>query len=159
MSEEIGWEVSYSSPIVVIVCGDRHWTDEDTIIHELRKLPNGSTIKTGDAKGADYLAHSIAKIINKEFVVLDPYEAKWHMYGRGAGPKRNTQMLLEPHPELVLAFHNNITASRGTANMISQAVKEGVRVVLISNTTHNLLSICEREMNKPQQTLIPKKAQ
>ena len=42
---------------------------------------------------------------------------------------RNGEMLRDA-PDLVLAFHNNIAESRGTADMIRQARRAGVAVWL-----------------------------
>lgn len=53
------------------------------------------------------------------------YLADWKTHGLNAGPIRNKQMLDEGKPDLVLAF----PGGRGTANMVTQARKAGVRVV------------------------------
>lgn len=46
-------------------------------------------------------------------------------------PIRNKQMLDEGKPDLVLAFHTDIENSKGTKNMIYQAKKRGIKVILI----------------------------
>lgn len=43
-----------------------------------------------------------------------------------AGPIRNKQMLLEERPDKVVAFHNDLSKSRGTADMLRQAEKRGI---------------------------------
>jgi len=40
-------------------------------------------------------------------------------------------MLDEGKPDLVLAFHTDIKNSKGTKNMIQQAEKRGIKVILI----------------------------
>jgi len=58
------------------------------------------------------------------------YQAEWAKYGIAAGPIRNKKMLVEGKPDIVLAFHNNITMSKGTKNMIKVANAMGVLVNL-----------------------------
>ncbi len=52
-------------------------------------------------------------------------QADWKRFGRGAGPKRNRQML-EEKPDLVVAF----PGGRGTAGMIRVATKAGLQVIM-----------------------------
>lgn len=59
------------------------------------------------------------------------YPANWNKHGKAAGPIRNTQMLVEGKPTLVLAFSNDFSQSRGTNNMIEQAKKADLPVVKI----------------------------
>jgi len=60
------------------------------------------------------------------------FPADWKSYGKGAGPIRNQLMLDEGKPDLVLAFHNDISSSRGTADMIRRAKKHGISYEIIS---------------------------
>jgi hypothetical protein len=56
------------------------------------------------------------------------YAAKrgqYQEYGKGAGPRRNKQMIEEGNPDLVIAF----PGGRGTADMINRARAAGVRVI------------------------------
>lgn len=57
------------------------------------------------------------------------FPADWTTHGKAAGPIRNSQMLKDGQPDLVVAFLG--PNSRGTANMISQAEKAGVPVKVI----------------------------
>jgi len=61
------------------------------------------------------------------------FPADWEKYGRAAGPIRNKQMIMEGKPDLVVAFHNNISKSRGTKNMVTQARRHGIRVQMMLN--------------------------
>src|SRR5215475_12388663 len=56
--------------------------------------------------------------------------ADWGQFGSGAGPIRNSKMLAEGKPEMVLAF----PGGRGTANMVKQARSAGVSVCEVSRT-------------------------
>lgn len=131
----------------VLVCGDRNWTDRQTILKRLSDLPydqgiiiihgcngylpNGHTCKT-DAdllsaiRGVDALAHQVTKELG---MIPMPTWPDWSV-GRSAGPQRN-RVMLSYEPDLVIAFHDNIAESRGTANMIAQAKKAGIPVELI----------------------------
>ena len=55
------------------------------------------------------------------------FPADWNSYGKAAGPIRNKQMLDEGKPDVVIAF----PGGTGTANMIMQATKAGVKVVKV----------------------------
>lgn len=114
--------------MLVLVCGDRNWQDRQAILHRLSDLPDDTKVIHGGAKGADTLAGSVATELGFPVAVV---EAQWEIYGRGAGPIRN-KVMLGYRPDLVIAFHENITASKGTANMINQAKKAGIPVELIT---------------------------
>jgi hypothetical protein len=110
----------------VLVCGDRNWTNLEAIRRELsRHRP--SVVIHGTARGADTLAGIAALELG---ISVERYPANWTKYGRAAGPIRNRQMLEIGRPDLVLAFHENIADSRGTADMIRIAEKKGVPVEL-----------------------------
>ena len=107
----------------VLICGDRNWIDEETIKAYIRTLPLGSVVINGRCRGAD----SIARFAAKEYGYnVEDYPAEWKKHGRAAGPIRNTQMLVDGKPDLVVAFHNNLTDSKGTKDMIRQAKAAGV---------------------------------
>ncbi len=114
--------------MIVLVCGDRHYTSEATIRRELVKLYDYQpTILHGACVGADTIGGLIAEELGYPVMV---FPAQWHKYGRSAGPIRNNQMLTEGKPELVLAFHSDITASKGTANMVKISNKAGIPVYI-----------------------------
>ena len=103
----------------VLICGDWNWTNIQLIREWLIKLKNEGydTVIEGEARGADSIARDLALLLNMK---IESYPADWSKYGRSAGPIRNTQMLKEGKPDFVLAFHNNIASSKGTANMLKQ---------------------------------------
>lgn len=119
----------------VLICGDRNWTDFGLIHSSLseaccERLDAIQVIIDGAAKGADSLGHELAlqlKIPSLRF------PARWDTYGKGAGPKRNQQMLDEGHPTLVLAFHDDLEHSKGTKDMVRRAQKAGVPVRVITH--------------------------
>ena len=116
----------------VLVCGDRYWTDKEMIREKLIKNKhNIDLIIEGGANGADRLAFECAKELD---IPVMEFSAGWAKFGRAAGPIRNKQMIDEGKPEIVLAFHDDITKSKGTKNMVEQARKRG-KIVYIY--THN----------------------
>lgn len=127
----------------VLICGDRNWGDRkiypfgwksqliairewiESLMHSHKNL----VIIHGAAKGADSVAGQVATDLGVECLA---FPAQWKVYGRAAGPVRNVQMLTEGEPDLVLAFHNNLSESKGTRHMVSIANTAGVPVNVIS---------------------------
>lgn len=58
------------------------------------------------------------------------FPAEWEKFGKAAGPIRNIEMLNE-NPDLVLAFHNDLSKSKGTAHTVKTAQKRGLKVKVI----------------------------
>ena len=124
----------------VLVCGDRNWTDRKRVFVVLSHVYAGwlatkeegetFTIIEGQCRGADKIGGEWAEMMKKRGVIHDPVPAQWDRYGRGAGPKRNQEML-DRNPDLVVAFHDAITESRGTKDMVGRAEKAGVKTWLI----------------------------
>lgn len=113
----------------ILMCGDRNWTAPYPIKLALKRHTAGKSKKDilvihGGARGADSIAGEEAKAMG---LAVQVFPAQWDTYGRAAGPIRNTQMLNE-RPDLVLAFHNDLLASRGTKDMCRRAVRAGVKV-------------------------------
>ena len=110
----------------VLICGSRDFFNASEIREVVYSLPPDTTIIHGNAEGADTIAHRHA--IEREMRV-EVYPAKWATHGRAAGPIRNTQMLEEGRPDIVYAFYSRKELSRGTADMVRQARRAGVKVV------------------------------
>ncbi len=111
----------------ILVCGDRNWTDYDAVYAALDALDAEAgpvTVISGMARGADTHAANWAAATGRSLL---PFPADWKRYGRGAGPVRNQQMLDEG-PDLVLAFHDDLAASKGTADMVRRSERAGVEV-------------------------------
>lgn len=112
----------------VLVCGDRHWTDGKAIYDRLQSLPADTTIIEGGARGADRLAAEQAELLG--FAVVE-IPARWELHGKAAGPLRNSRML-DMQPDLVIAFHSNLSESKGTRNCIGQARDRGIPIEVIT---------------------------
>jgi len=113
---------------IVLVCGDRNWTDSDSIRSWLAKLQDWGydTLVEGEARGADRIAAFEARRMG--FTIL-PFPAKWKQFGIAAGSIRNQQMIDEGHPELVVYFHHDLTNSKGTKDMVRRAEILGIEVL------------------------------
>ena len=111
---------------VVLVCGDRNWTNKDKIREVIIKH-TPSLIIHGGCRGADTLAGEVAKELG---IPVKVFPAEWDKYGKAAGPIRNQKMLDEGKPDLVIAFHNNIENSRGTKDMLYRAAKHAIPTIL-----------------------------
>lgn len=109
----------------VLVCGSRHFSNYNLLKETLDEIQITEIIE-GEAEGADLLA---AKYAEGKGLLLQRFPADWEHYGRSAGPIRNSQMLNEGKPEMVVAFLG--PNSRGTQNMIDQATKAGIEVKIV----------------------------
>jgi ABC-type Fe3+-hydroxamate transport system substrate-binding protein len=83
----------------------------------------------GDAKGADRLA---GKWAEANQVPLYKFIADWKRLGLAAGFVRNSEMITEGKPSLVIAF----PGGNGTKDMINQAKRAGIKVIEV-NYVHN----------------------
>lgn len=110
--------------MIVIFTGDREWTDEAAVTREILCLPKGAIIRQGLCRGLDQIARRVgiqSGYVVEDFVVIDPWP-------RG-GPMRNQRMLdTKPTPNLVKAFHHDLTKSKGTIDMVTRAWKAGIPV-------------------------------
>lgn len=118
----------------ILFTGDRDWDDWAAVVKVLEPYPRDALIISGAARGLDTIAEKAAEALGfKARVVL---EAQWSRHGRAAGPMRNREMLVtlmnggEDTDRLVLAFHDDLSRSKGTKDMVNLARKAGVRVKL-----------------------------
>jgi hypothetical protein len=117
----------------VLICGDRHWGDEfpiRLILEGLDKLYGDVVLIEGEAKGADSLARDYAR---DHAIRVEAFPADWATHGRAAGPIRNKQMLDMGKPEIVFALHDDLTQSKGTRNMVKQALDRGIETYVIGH--------------------------
>ena len=112
----------------ILVTGDREWSDIPRVVEELKGFRPGTILVHGACRGADIICAAVAEALRFE---VRAYPADWEKHRKAAGPIRNQQMLdTENKPDepidLVLAFHNNIQDSRGTADMLDRVTKVGL---------------------------------
>lgn len=116
----------------IIICGDREWKNSTPMLKLFKAFPSDTIIVEGECRGADVMAAELAPLFG---FGVKPYPALWHKYGKSAGPIRNTQMLVEGNPDAVYGFHNDIENSKGTRNMLNQALSRGVPAYLYNPIT------------------------
>jgi hypothetical protein len=109
----------------VLVCGGRDFTDKVFLVRALdllHGLKAFTLLIHGGAKGADWMA---GKWAEWRKVPVREFAADWDSHGSAAGPLRNTAMLREGAPDLVVAF----PGGRGTADMVAKARAAEVPVI------------------------------
>jgi hypothetical protein len=124
-------------PLRLLVCGSRTWTDAALLAEAVERVVAvhgqdrpGVVLIEGAARGADRLAGVLARARGWE---LEVYPADWQRHGRAAGMRRNARMLREGRPERVIACADDLTASRGTADMVRRARGAGIPVLVVSH--------------------------
>ena len=112
-----------------LICGSRDWTDYEAIETLIKGFPKDTVVIQGMCRGADQMARTAA--IKHGLPEPEDYPAEWEKHGRSAGPRRNTRMLDEGHPDIVYAFHQDIFSSKGTKDMVKKARAKGVPVIIM----------------------------
>ena len=105
----------------LLACGGRDFIDGAYVEAVLSIYPITLLI-CGMARGADTLAYQYARANN---IPTLEFPADWQRYGKRAGMVRNTVMLTEGKPDLVIAF----PGGRGTEMMCDIAKRAGVEVI------------------------------
>lgn len=127
----------------VLVCGSRHWpwpATVDAVLNRLAARHGGRLIVIeGAAAGADWAAHLWCGAHGLEADRHRCHPVDWEAERRArpaqwrkAGPERNTRMLVQERPRLVIAFHEGLDpAAGGTSDMCVRALLSGVPVWLV----------------------------
>ncbi len=119
-----------------LVCGSRDWDNYAVMRFRMTNVSGKWTLIHGDAKGADRMAADIWTRILKN--ASRAYPANWDRDGKRAGFIRNALLLSDnPHSiELVLAFSNDLSISKGTQDMVKKALKAQIPVEVIREDTY-----------------------
>jgi hypothetical protein len=106
----------------LLVFGDRNWDNYPAVKREIkRRMPD--VVIEGEAAGADSMGRLAAEELGIKVLA---FPAQWAKFGRAAGPIRNRQQLDEGKPTEAIGFHRNIAKSKGSKNMMEQAMKRGI---------------------------------
>ena len=123
----------------LLVCGSRDYSDRRSVFavldRYLAKYGEKLIVIEGEARGADTLARLWAEdrgLAAHRRIMKFP--AHWRhtdacepgcreLVGKGAGPRRNRQMLAEGMPDGVIAFHRDLPAGVGTLDMVDAATR------------------------------------
>lgn len=121
-----------TKPVRLLVCGPRDFADMHFIINVLNNQFIGkvqpSVLINGNARGVDKLARVWAK---GRGIRIEDYDAKWCSMGRGAGPRRNQEMLDVGRPTAAVAFRYSSRETKGTKDMIHRLQKAHIPLEII----------------------------
>jgi len=109
-----------------IIAGDRNMVPKEHHVNFLdlqRDLFKFDEVVSGKARGADIFGEIWA---NEHGIPVKEFPADWDKFGRAAGPIRNGQMA--EYGDALIAFL--APGSKGTKNMIEQAQKKGLFVLV-----------------------------
>jgi hypothetical protein len=117
--------------MTVLCCGDREWAYVGVIRRVLTSLGPGTIVVHGGMRGADAMCARVARSLGYQVV---EHKADWQTHGKRAGPIRN-QTMLDRHPEIarVIAFHDRLTESKGTADMVQRARRASIPVTVVTS--------------------------
>lgn len=118
---DYGWKLENGVKIQDDAAKRKVYKALDTLLCAVKDEGRNLILIHGAAAGADSLSDWWAQ---EREIQIEAYPADWATHGRAAGFIRNSQMLKEGKPNLVLAF----PGGRGTAMMVSLAEKSGVVV-------------------------------
>lgn len=124
----------------LLICGDRFWINYPRVLTCVRKAHGTEPIDViieGECRGADKMGRKAGEEIglSVDAGTILPFPADWKGKGLAAGPIRNQQQLVEGKPTEVWAFHNRLTNSTGTRDMVNRALRAGLPVYNITDTT------------------------
>ena len=127
------------SEIKLLVSGARDWPYEKVLVTALddialklkeKKLVISELVE-GGAKGADTMARNWAKTCDLK---INTFNADWKKFGKAAGPIRNTAMVKYVSSSgIVVAFHSDITKSKGALSLVGIAKKHNLTVWLVNH--------------------------
>lgn len=114
---------------VVCITGSRNWTELRPI--QLAML-GADLVVHGGATGADAIAHSAALGMEIDTLVM---HAKWHEFGKRAGPERNERMAdyaqrRRNEGDDVECFAFPMGEARGTRDCIARMRAHGIRTTV-----------------------------
>lgn len=113
----------------VIIAGSREITDMEVLYDAIND--SGfylSEIVSGGARGVDTLAIQTA---DDKKIPLKVFPAKWDIFGKSAGYKRNVEMA--EYADALIAVWDGV--SKGTKHMIDIANNKGLEVFVYEDTT------------------------
>lgn len=112
----------------VIIAGSRDFSDYQLLARKMDRILSNTdgpiAIVCGKARGADTLGERYAKERGHDVIY---FPARWEIYGRSAGYKRNVQMA--DNADALVAFWDG--KSVGTMHMIAIAKSKGLKVRIV----------------------------
>jgi hypothetical protein len=129
----------------VLICGGRDYNDFGRVERAMEVVQDNyyaraTCIISGHARGADRLGEDYAA---KNDLELEIYPAKWDVYGKSAGYKRNVQMAEEGKPNVILAM----PGGRGTDMMIKIGIDKKIDTVVVNKSEDTLKWVCSKALD------------
>lgn len=110
----------------VIIAGTRKGINEEGVIKVIENSPFKITeVVCGEASGVDTYGKNWALRNN---IPVKSFPADWDKHNKAAGPIRNGEMA--KYADVLVAVWDG--KSRGTKNMIDQAIKHGLHILLVN---------------------------
>ena len=109
------------------IVGSRGYSDLEAVRRFVRGLPSGTLVVTGDARGVDKTATEEAKVCGLE---VEIHRADWAEHGRGAGLKRNPD-IINGSDEVAVFWDGT---SPGTHDSLTLAMKAGKLLALFQTS-------------------------
>jgi len=100
----------------IAIVGSRNYGDLEEVRRYVASLPVDTIVVSGGARGVDKTAEQTAKTCGLETKI---FPAEWDKYGKSAGFRRNTVMVLAA--DRIVAFWDGKSA--GTKHTIDMAIK------------------------------------
>jgi hypothetical protein len=139
----------------LLVTGDRNWTNESVVSYALSLCPivGPVSIMHGWARGLDTLVDTIGHEMDIFEILRRPShwshtDKKWiqvhgecppfckEVCGRAAGIIRNGAMLTEHQPHVLFAFHNDLSSSKGTKDMVNRVKRAKIPAFVFTEATY-----------------------
>lgn len=127
----------------ILITGDRNWTDTEYIWMVLDRERaiwaselEWDLIIHGGCRGADLIAADWA---HSRGIHTAQVAALWDYHKRAAGPIRNS-MMMYLQPDLVIAFHPDLSVSKGTADMVRKAQRKHTPVEIYNGRSRSEVS-------------------
>ena len=142
-------------PFYLIIAGSRDYHNYEMVEQRTTEFLNAISLRwigrpvvvvCGMARGADTLGHAWAR--NEGLGVVE-MPADWDKYGRGAGYRRNDEMVRAA--DAAIYFWDG--KSRGTAHCISSADHKGIPYAVVVGHAMNLHNIPHKEQFEPYEAV------
>ena len=123
----------------IIIAGGRDFNDYTLLTKVCNEaIPrmagdNTPVIISGGAAGADSLGEQYAQ---ENGIAIERHPADWTKHGKAAGPIRNAEMAA--CADFLIAFWDG--KSRGTQNMMMNAVKKDIPCIVVTYNTSDTLN-------------------
>lgn len=123
----------------IIIAGGRDFNDYTLLTKVCNEaIPrmagdNTPVIVSGGAAGADSLGEQYAQ---ENGIAIERHPADWKKHGKAAGPIRNAEMAA--CADFLIAFWDG--KSRGTQNMMMNAVKKDIPCIVVTYNTSDTLN-------------------